>query len=305
MRVTDQFRTRTVIRNLNTSRERLTTLQEQLSSAKRVNRPSDDPISAAKSMRLRSTLEGNAQYESNIDDTVGFLDATELALQDAHNILLDIRDLTLQAANDATSPREDLADQLELILRNLAEVANTKFRSKYIFAGTETLALPFTINENEFNLDLGENIVEYRGNNKEYSRQINENTKIGLNVPGDDVFIKSGGTDMFQSIWNLRNHLLNDDTDSIRDSLNDIDASIDQVLDAFLTIGTKKQLAVFNDERFLYQGVNLKERISHLEDTDFGEAFVQFKAEENALNSALSAGARVISPSLLDYIGGV
>ncbi len=304
MRITDSFRTRSVINDLNLSRERLTQLQEQLASGKRVNRPSDDPLSVSRGLRLRTTLESNVQYEKNIDNTIGFLATTEAALNDVHEIMVSVRELTLKGANDATSPREDLADQLELVLQNLLEVSNAKYQGKYIFAGTETLAVPFTLDENVFNQNMAGDVVSYRGNDKTYDRQLNENTIIDLNIPGNEIFDQrtKGGVSLFQTIWTLRERLLSGDTDSIRNTLDDIDTGIDQVLTAFLDVGVRTQLANFNKSRFSTQEILLKDQLSAAEDTDFGEAFVQFKAEENALNSALSAGARVISPSLLDYL---
>jgi flagellar hook-associated protein 3 FlgL len=82
MRVTDSYRIRTVIENLNASRDRMNTLQQQLATAKKINIPSDDPTGTTKAMRLKTVLEGNQQYDKNIDDGLGFLTATEDALND-------------------------------------------------------------------------------------------------------------------------------------------------------------------------------------------------------------------------------
>lgn len=308
MRVTDSYRVRTVINNLNLSRDRMNTLQEQLASAKRVNRPSDDPIAATRSMRLRSTLEGNEQYDKNIEDGLGFLSATEAALNDAYNLLLDVKDIALRGANDATSDREDLANNLDLILENMLEIGNTKFRGKYLFGGTETLSMPFTLNQNVLNNDLDEEIVTYRGNTDTFQRQINEHTTLDTNVPGSEVFdmTQGSGVSIFQEIYNLRNvfkeNPLKINRDDMDNSLDNLNTALDQLLNAFLEVGTRSQMSTFNQERFELQNISVREQLSKNEDTDFGSAYIQFKAEENALNSALSAGARVISPSLLDFL---
>jgi flagellar hook-associated protein 3 FlgL len=305
MRVTDSFRYRSVILDLNRSRERMTALQEQLATGKRINRPSDAPIDASISMRLRTVLESNLQFDRINDDATAFLSTTEGTLEDINSIILDIRDLNIQAANDATSPRDDLADQLDLMLQSLMEVANTRFQGKYIFAGTKTLSVPFTVNTSVQNgLDTGD-IVDYHGNDDNFRRQLNENTAVDVNITGAQLFkdSASGGEDIFQHIWELRNHLLNDDTEAIRGKIEDFDNTYNQVLETYLEVGTKTQLAMFNKDRFEKQNNNLRNRISELEDTDFGAAFVNFKAEENALQSALSAGARVVSPSLIDFVG--
>ena len=308
MRVTDSYRIRTVIENLNASRDRMNTLQQQLATAKKINVPSDDSTGTTKAMRLKTVLEGNQQYDKNIDDGLGFLTATEDALNDFYGILLDVKDLALKGANDSTSDREDLAKQLDLILKNLLEVANTKFGGKYLFGGTETKSQPFTLDENVLNQNLDSEVVTYRGDSKTFKRQINEHTAIDINLPGSKVFDMSseGGINIFQEIYELRNNFkdspLKIDRQKMDQSLDNLDKSMDQLLNAFLNIGTRKQISNFNKTRFESQNITLKERLSNIEDTDFGTAFIQFKAEENALNSALSAGARVISPSLLDFL---
>ncbi len=308
MRIPDTLRIRTVISNLDASRNRMNILQEQLATAKRVNRPSDDPMAATKSMRLRTVLESNIQYDKNIDDTVGFLTMTEAALNDVNEVYLTVKDLALKGANDTTSDRVDIANQLDLILDNLLEIANTKYKGKYIFGGTETLSVPFTLDTNVLNNDLDLEIVTYRGNSDHYNRQVNENTKIELNVPGSKLFdmTDEGGVNIFQAIYELRNQFKNNPEKLVRAEMDTImdnlDKSLDQLLNAFLRVGTRKQAAYFNKDRFEIQNIALKERLSQNEDTDFGTAFIQFKAEENALNAALSAGARVISPSLLDFL---
>ncbi len=308
MRVPDTLRIRTVINNLDASRTRMNKLQEQLASGKRVNRPSDDPMATTKSMRLRTILESNMQFDKNIEDAIGFLTTTEEAFNDVNEIILTVKDLALKGANDATSDREDIAKQLDLILDNLLEIANTKYRGRYIFGGTETLNMPFTLDENVRKFNLNADIVVYRGNSDYYKRQINEHTKIELNEPGSMVFDRSatGGVSVFQTIYNLRNNFRNNpykiDRALVDQSFNEIEQSMDQLLDGFLRVGIRKQMAFFNQDRFETQNIALKERLSYNEDTDFGHAFIQFKAEENALNAALSAGARVIEPSLIDFL---
>ena len=190
----------------------------------------------------------------------------------------------------------------------MVEIGNTKFKGKYLFGGTETLSIPFALDQNVLSQDLDSDIVVYRGNSDVYERQINEHTSLDLNIPGSEVFdmTDKNGISIFQEIYNLRNvfkeNPLKIDRDDMDESMNNLDTAIDQLLNAFLEVGTKKQMAVFNQERFEFQNITLRDQLSKNEDTDFGSAYIQFKAEENALNSALSAGARVISQSLLDFL---
>ncbi len=307
MRITDSFRIRTVTENLNSSRERMTDIQEQLSTAKRINRPSDDPEAMANVLKLRTILETNHQFQRNIEDGLRILTAQETAMNDAYEILMQVKELAIEGASDSITVRESLADQLQMMLNNLVEIANTKENGKYLFGGTETMDKPFQMNENVVKFNLEGEVIDYYGNKKTFERQINENTRVTINLTGAEVFDQSdkGGSNLFQTIYDLKLDLLNDDSAAISAKIEDINDAVEQTLKNFLKIGTRKQLIVFNQDRFSTQNIQVQSSMSYLEDTDFGEAFIQFKAEENALNSALSAGARVISPSLLDFLGAV
>jgi len=305
MRITDSFRFRTVKDNLNASRERLTDLQEQLATGKRLNRPSDDPESMANAMRLRSILESNFQFQDNIGDGLTQLTAQEEALNQIYNILVEVKEITIEGASDSITVRSSLAQQLNLILDNMVEISNTSFNNKFIFGGTETLSRPFELNVNVANGLSNEQLVNYRGNTGDIKRQINEQTTIVVNLNGQEVFNQSasGGEDIFQMIFDIKGFLEADDTQGINGKIDNVNNAIEQTLQNFLKIGTRKQLITFNDDRFITQNIQVRDALSQLEDTDFGEAFINFKSEENALNSALSAGARVVAPSLLDFLG--
>lgn len=307
MRITDSFRFRVVTENLNRSRERLSDLQEQLASGKRINRPSDDPEAISNAMKLRSILETNFQFQENIQDGITQLTAQEEALNQIYEILAQVKEITIEGASDSVTVKSSLAQQLGLILDNILEIANTKFNGKYIFGGTETLNKPFTLNENVIKFNLDEPVVDYRGNLGKWNRQINENTTIEVNLNGKEVFDQAAGdgVNIFQLIYDLKRLMEQEDTKGINAKIEDVDKGIEQVLKSFLKIGTRKQLVLFNEDRFMTQNIQIRATMSNLEDTDFAEVFIAFKAEENALNSALSAGARVISPSLLDFLGAV
>ncbi|MFC1556301.1 flagellar hook-associated protein FlgL [candidate division KSB1 bacterium] len=305
MRVTDSFRYRTVSRNLNSSRERMTDLQEQLSTGKRINRPSDDPVNISKSMKLRTVLESNFQFQDNISDAVTQLTVQEESLNQIHDILLEMKELVTAGASDSIVVKKSIAEQVEQMMQNMLEVANTKFNGRYIFGGTETQNQPFVFNTNVINFGVDGDVVDYYGDLGRVKRQVNETTQVDVNLNGMQVFNQAGGEgiDLFQMMYDTKEALLDDDTDGVRDKMEDVETALEQTLNNFLKIGTRRQLVQFNEDRYLTQNTQIRATMSSLEDTDYGQAFVAFKAEENALNSALSAGARVVSPSLLDFIG--
>jgi len=102
--------------NLQSSAVLLAKLQDTATSLKKITKPSDDPTGTADSMRIRAAQSQNDQYGRNIDDGAGWLSTVDSALTASTDILHQVRDLTVQGANDgALSPaaKEAIATALE------------------------------------------------------------------------------------------------------------------------------------------------------------------------------------------------
>ena len=114
MRVTNQMLSRTVLQNLQRNLGRMQHYQNQMSSGRRVNRPSDDPLSVVRVMGLKTTLETNEQYKKNIDFSSSWLEITDTALGSANDVLQRARELAIYGASDGLSDDARKAISLEI-----------------------------------------------------------------------------------------------------------------------------------------------------------------------------------------------
>src|SRR5689334_6152886 len=106
MRVTQRMMVEQLQRNINYNTENLGTLQDQLSSGKRLRRPSDDPPALSLAMRLKVTGDQDVQYLRNIDSAKGWLSATDSALSQLSSVLTRARDVALRGSSDTNGPEE-------------------------------------------------------------------------------------------------------------------------------------------------------------------------------------------------------
>ncbi len=145
MRVTSKMMVNSLNHNLNRNTLRLSELYNQLSTTRRINKPSDDPAGLVKAMRLRTNLVEGEQYISNISESMGFMDTTDSALNDINEILHTAREKTVAAATSAktTSDFEAIAKEIRELNEQLKLIANTAYGSKYIFAGTNVTEEPY------------------------------------------------------------------------------------------------------------------------------------------------------------------
>ncbi|HXF99641.1 MAG TPA: flagellar hook-associated protein FlgL, partial [Bacteroidota bacterium] len=146
MRVTDNTFVRNFLANINNARVRMSKLQDQLSTGRRVLTPSDDAIAAERILRLKTSIARNDQYQHNVADAQGMMQATEQALDRFANLLLEAKEILTRARSGGrTSELGTFADQIDRLLVDAVQVANTKFNGKYLFGGTQTTEPPFTL----------------------------------------------------------------------------------------------------------------------------------------------------------------
>ena len=124
----------------------LSDLNTQLSTGKRINQPSDDPVGAARALDMSHLIADAAQYQRNITTANARLGLEEQTLANSGNVLQRVRTLLLQAANGSQTDgsRSDIAAELAQLRGQLLGQANsTDGQGEYIFAGNRTGTQPF------------------------------------------------------------------------------------------------------------------------------------------------------------------
>ncbi|WP_421841839.1 flagellar hook-associated protein FlgL [Marinobacter algicola] len=123
------------LQELNSS---LNQTQEQISTGKRVNKPSDDPVAAARILKLDQELSRIETYQRNAGLAENRLQQEESALASSVDVIQRIRELTVQAGNGSLSPndRKSISSEMKERIGQLANIANTRDASgEYIFSG--------------------------------------------------------------------------------------------------------------------------------------------------------------------------
>lgn len=141
MRVTNNMMLHNTTSNINGNKYNLNNLNNQMSSQKKISRPSEDPVIAIRALRFRSTLSDiNQYYEKNIPDAESWLDVTETALNNIKNIVTDIRSLCVYGSSDQlkTDDRKTILTQLQALREQVYAEGNTDYAGRTIFTGYRT-----------------------------------------------------------------------------------------------------------------------------------------------------------------------
>lgn len=144
MRVTNKMLSNNFLSDMNTNLQNLQTLQKQMTTGKLFSKPSDDPFSVARSMQLQTNINTNTIYNTNIKDTINWLDTTDTALGQAGDVFQRVRELLVSSGNGAysDSERQKVKDEINQRVSQLSQILNTSFDGKYIFGGTRGTVKP-------------------------------------------------------------------------------------------------------------------------------------------------------------------
>lgn len=292
MRITNKVLSQGYLTDLNRNLQNMRTLQEQLSTGKEIRRPSDNPFKVARSMELNTSLKSNERYQENIDEAIGWLETADSALGQFGDVLQRIRELTIAGGNAAYSATEKSAVKMELeqLKDQLIQIGNTAYDGRYIFNGDETTQVPFDSNGDIL-------FPSTNGLKKEFAPGI----VINIGITSTSLSNDSAPNNVFETVQNIIN-----DLDADKSPVNNLDEllkHIDNVLEIRGESGARVNRLETMSEKTTEENFNMTELLSKTEDIDFAQKMMEYSVMESVYTASLQTGARILQPSLLDFLG--
>ena len=141
MRVTNQMVTAGSLRNMQKSMQRVSDLNQQATTGKRISAPSEDPVIAIRALKLRTTCDQLDQYKNkNIKDAMSWVDTTQSSVQNVYDRLQDVYYYCEQGASDTfqTKDRQTIIDELLALKDAIYKEGGTTYAGRYLFSGYKT-----------------------------------------------------------------------------------------------------------------------------------------------------------------------
>lgn len=278
-------------------------LYEQMSTLKKIQRPSDDPIIAGRSLKLRLNVLEAEQHQSNVQEAVSWMESSEAALSNIQEILKDIRTRCNQAASDslATEDREKIKEDILQLYKQVQTESNATYAGRYLFSGYKT-DQPMYIDDPG---NLGEKMlnpaVEGNITNQKISYEIGVGSKLEVNTLGVDGLMRDIDTYIDQIVTTLADP----DADlsvSFTDKLNDFDNALSKVASLIADVGSRQMRLDYTSSRLLDDKTNFTELLSKTENVDIEQIYTEFNAQYMVYQSALQAASKLITNTLGDYL---
>lgn len=300
MRVTQRVIINNMLRNYSNSMNKMNGLNMQLSSGRRINKPSDDPAGLVSSLRLRTKLQQNEQFKKNVGDSISWVETAETTFNSMTEVLQRVRELTIEGANTTNDSQAliAIADEIKQLKEEMGDLANTTLDDRYIFGGTRTMAKPY-------DTETG----NWLGNSISISYEVTENITMDVNFNGSvfgvDLSYNPPDTSgsIFTTLDKIISDLHNQNFDELSGSdIEQISQHINKLLSFRSEAGAKVNRLELVQSRLGDMELNYTELLSENENVDMAKLIIELKNQENVYRASLSAGARIIQPSLVDFL---
>lgn len=309
MRVTDQIIARRTQNYIQEGMNRLARTQEKMSTGKQILRLSDDPPALSQVLNVHAAVGRNQQYMRNITDGLSYLEAADTALGTAGEMLQKALEYAVQGANGTLAPDDmsAIGEQIDKIVDEMVDIANTTVGGKYIFAGTKNSRPPFRREVDQ---------IFYQGDLNRVSREILDQASYPIDAPavtttgdpgvfgtaqvsGSEYEVTDG---VFQVLLALRDSLKNADYSGVNDSIGKLNEQLDHVLSYRVQVGARTNHFEAVRDQLQDQELRLTQVLSTLEDADIAKVSTELAKDQLCYQASLAAGAKVLQISLLDYL---
>jgi flagellar hook-associated protein 3 FlgL len=300
-RITQRMMAQGSLQGLQGNLGRLGRLQEQLSSGRTINRPSDSPTGTVEAMAHRSTIRALEQHARNAQDGAGWLGTIDSTLTGMLDAVRRVRDLTLQGASTGSASaasREAMAAEVAAIRESLLAQANTTYLGRPVFGGIVTgdgaydtqgtyvgSAAPTT------DAPLAPPAVV---------RTVGANTQVRVDLTGTEAF-GAGDAALFAVVDRIATALRGAPTE-LTGLLDELDAVREGMQTALSGVGARS-VRVQQARQVAQDGlISARGALAEVESVDVPATIVELQLAEMSYQAALGATSRVLQPTLVDWL---
>jgi flagellar hook-associated protein 3 FlgL len=292
VRITQRAVALTSLQGLNRNLDAVGRLQQQLTSGRLISAPSDSPTGTNKAMQTRAEQAANAQQARNITDAGNWLDQTGSTLLNMLETTRRVRDLTVQGlstGSNSAASRDALATEVASLREGLLSLANTQIQGRPLFGGTTSGTQAY---------DATGAWVGETGTTVE--RRVSDNEKLRVDLTGPEAF-GAPPADLFEIVDRIATDLIADPA-ALEVHLADLDVLADGMRSAVANVGARSSRLERIERINSDQKLSLKNQLAQTESIDLPSTIMNLKMQQVGYEAALSATAKAIQPTLLDFL---
>jgi flagellar hook-associated protein 3 FlgL len=289
MRIATNTLQRSVVEAVQNNLVRIARAQSEVTTQKRVQIASDDPVAAAEIMQDSQELRSLTQYQRNLDSVRARSDAEESVLNGLTTLLERAQELAVAQGSDSASAttRQTAKAEVDRIIDQVVQLGNTTYGREYLFGGFQTGAAPFSA------------AGAYAGDAGVRQLEIGRNQFATANNNGQAVFVDSG---VIASLRTLSDGLAAGTSTAVRNAINPLKSSFDNVQNLIGDVGGRGGQLDVSQTTLQDLNASVATHRSSRQDADFAQSTTELLAAQNALQAALASASRVLTTTLSQYL---
>lgn len=284
---------------------KLATTQAQMAESKQILKPSDAPDQAAAIQRLKGEVQRQDSHLRTLEIAIRRYRVEEVALDSTNDLLIRLKELGIQAANDTLGPddRKAIAVEMRAMRNQLLSLGNTRDDSgNYIFSGTR-------VNTPAFAENVQEKVI-YQGDQTQTRIPAGVERSVQFTRAGTDVFsrvVREGETQavgFFDALDQMIEGVEDDNSAQIRQGISDVTQMHNNVTLVQAQNGSDQKVVQSQMDVLEENALRLMSTLSEIEDLDYAKTVTRMNKEMMAMEAAMGSFAKISGLSLFNYIRG-
>lgn len=297
MRITNNTISDAIISQIQNLGQQQATLQNQVSTGQRIFQPEDDPAAVGRVLNLQTQQRSLAQFQSNAAHALEVSQASFSGLQS----LKTISDRATQIGTLASgvldpSQTQAYASEVNQLIEQTLQTANSKFGNDYLYGGTAVNTPPFVATRDAQGNITG---VTYNGNANQAKVALSDTSTI---APGTNGTTNNNFADFMNNLVSLRDALNSGNTATVQTTQTNLLSNEDTLVSAIAENGGVQSRIEATQTQQQDQTTDLTKLVSSETSVDLPTTIVKLTQTQTAYQAALQSAANIMRTSLLDYL---
>jgi flagellar hook-associated protein 3 FlgL len=293
-RITTLMTSNQILSEINSSQAALANTEEELSSGKTINQPSDNPYGAALAVQLNGQLSQLNDYNNNITDGQAWTQTATSALNSIQQQVQRAQELVTEAGNGTMSQTDlsDMGGEINQIISSIQSTANAQYNGQYVFSGISTSTAPYDSSGN------------YQGSSTQVTREIGPNASATVSVDISTALGTSSTNGLLSTLSNIANQLTTGSGTSALNTtdLTDLQTGLNSLGTLQTQLGTTTDSMTMAASTLSDMQTSVTSDLSNDTEANMATTETTYSNEEAAFEAALKAGASIVQSSLMDFL---
>ena len=298
-RITNQMVSQEILSNVNRAEDALSRTEEELSSGRSINEPSDNPYGASLAVALNGQLSRLSDFTDNITDGTAWTQTAGSALQSIQQVVSTAQELAIQGGTGSSSQqdRNAIAGEVQSLIASVKSAANAQYNGQYVFAGSATSTQPYQTATGD----------TFQGNTGAVTRAILPGTApVQVNADLSAVLgngAASGDGGLLDTLATITSDLQSGNTTALGSTdLASLATNLNALAGVQATVGSTQDRLQQASTQIQTLQTNATSALSNDQDANLATTETTFSNEQAAFQAALQAGANIVQASLMNFL---